>query len=69
MPDETAERTAELLSSSAYEEAFRKAVSGEEATLTEDERGLLREARELTGTPGPGYPMPARYDPTRNRQR
>jgi hypothetical protein len=66
MADDTTARAAEVLSSAAYEEAFRKAASGGEATLSEDERGLLRQARELTGTPAPGYPMPARYDATRN---
>lgn len=55
-----------MLSSSTYETAFTKAMSGNEDALTDEESESLRAAKELTGTTGPGYPMPTRLDATRN---
>ncbi|MDQ4037827.1 MAG: hypothetical protein M3313_05640 [Actinomycetota bacterium] len=57
-----------MLSSEVYERAFAKVASGvDPSLLPEDERTAVLRAKELTGTPGPGYPMPQRADPTRNR--
>lgn len=56
----------ELLSSPLYEEAFHKAMSGNEIMLSGEERDVLARAKELTGAYGSGYPMPARIDPTRD---
>lgn len=58
----------ELLSSSLYEQAFTKAMSGNDVMLSGDERDALVRAKELTNTPGPGYPMPTRLDSTRHHQ-
>lgn len=60
----------EVLSSAAYESAFPKVMSGVDlALLTDEERDAVRRAKELTDTPGAGYPMPLRLDPTRNQGR
>ncbi|MEU8278237.1 hypothetical protein ACFYOK_37280 [Microbispora bryophytorum] len=48
------------LSAPVYREAFRKAMLGRADELTEEERDAVRTAREVTGTAGPAYPMPAR---------
>ena len=61
------DEAAELLATPEYGAAFNKAMTGNDALLDDDERALLRRAQELTGTDGPGYPMPAQLDPTRNR--
>lgn len=56
-----------LLASAEYEEAFNAVMSGTElAALPQAQRDLLMRARELTDTPAPGFPMPAKYDPTRS---
>jgi hypothetical protein len=55
----------EALSDPVYETAFDKTLRGQEATWTDDERAAARRAVEVTGTTGPGYPMPWRLDPTR----
>lgn len=55
----------DALSSEAYERAFEKAMTGNEAALDEEERAALAKARDVTNTQGPGYPMPWRHDPTR----
>lgn len=63
----TVDETAELIASAAYEAAFNKVMSGvEPGLLSEDERALIARARELTGTPAPGVPMPTGYYPTRS---
>lgn len=57
----------DLVGSAEYEAAFNAVMSGvEPALLTQEQRDLLTRARELTGTPPPGYPMPGRYHPTRS---
>lgn len=57
-----------VLSSQAYADAFVKVMSGTDLELlSDDERRVLREAREAARTEGPGYPMPTRLDPTRAR--
>lgn len=59
--------TREVLSSEAYEAAFRKVMSGADPALLDDEeRDVLRRAKELAGTTDTGYPMPWRLDPTRS---
>lgn len=66
MPDPV--EITEALSDPAYERAFAKVSAGTDpALLPDDERAAVMRAKELSGTPGPGYPMPQRADPTRNR--
>jgi hypothetical protein len=58
-----------LLASAEYEEAFNAVMSGTElAALPQAQRDLLVRARDLTNTPAPGWPMPAKYDATRSDQ-
>lgn len=57
---------AEVLGSQEYAAAFRTVMSGGEiALLPDDQRNALMRAKELTHSPGPGYPMPLQLDPTR----
>jgi len=58
--DEAHDPVQAALSAPAYREAFRKAMSGRADELSEEERAAVRRAREVTGTAGPAYPMPAR---------
>lgn len=63
----TADEARELLQSEEYEAVFNKVMTGvEPALLADDERTLLARARELTGTPPPGFPMPGVFHPTRS---
>lgn len=55
----------EVLSSPLYQQAFNKAMTGNEVMLDSDERDILIRAKDLTNTPGPGFPMPVQLDPTR----
>lgn len=56
---------AEVLGSPEYADAFRAVMSGAQPALLPDEqRQALFKAKELTRTPGAGYPMPLRLDPT-----
>ncbi len=65
----TADETAELLGSAEYKAVFDKVMTGTEVgVLSQPERDLITRARELTGTPAPGLPMPTGYDPTRSDQ-
>lgn len=49
----------DVLSSPVYAAAFVAVMSGTEpGLLPDDQREAIRLARELTGTPPPGYPMP-----------
>ena len=60
MGDQADDPVRAALSSPVYREAFRKAMSGRADELSEEERDAVRRAREVTGTAGPAYPMPAR---------
>lgn len=61
----TADKASELLNSPEYEAAFNAVLSGVElAALPKEQQDLLLQARELTGTPAPGYPMPGVPHPT-----
>jgi hypothetical protein len=63
------DQATELLASDEYEAVFNKVMTGTEpGALSEKERTLLAEVRELTNTPAPGLPMPTRHDPTRSEQ-
>lgn len=53
------------LDAPAYRSAYDKAMTGREVDLTDEERAAVRQAREVTGTSGPGYPMPWQLDPSR----
>lgn len=61
----TTDPVREALSASAYEAAYGKAMTGRADALTEEERTAVRQARVVTRTSGPGYPVPWRLDPTR----
>jgi hypothetical protein len=68
MTDQPRDELAEVLGSQAYATAFDAVMTGTEpGLLPDDQREALRRARDLTGTPGPGYPVPTSLDPTRNR--
>ena len=52
------------LSAPAYHSAFKRALIGEEALWTEEERDAVRRAKTATGHHGPGLPVPVSADPT-----
>ncbi len=59
---------ASVLASEVYARAFEQVSSGSSpALLGDEERAALRDGRAEAGVTGPGYPMPAHADPTRNR--
>lgn len=60
------DRTRDVLGSELYRTAFTAVMTGTDPGLLPDEqRRVLAEAKELTDTPGGGYPMPLGLDPTR----
>jgi hypothetical protein len=65
----SADESAELLGSAAYKAVFNKVMTGTElGALSDEERALLAEVRELTNTPAPGLPLPTQHDRTRSEQ-
>ncbi len=59
-PDPAARRdeTRAALADPVNREAYDRCARGEVDALTDEERDALRRARELTGTPAPGFPLP-----------
>lgn len=66
--DRLPNEVAQLLGSETYVLAFNAVITGvDPSLLPDDQRAALRRAKELLGTPGPGYPAPLKLDPTRSR--
>ena len=59
-PDPAARRaeTREALADPLYREAFDMGARGETDAWTDEQRAAVNRARKLTGTTGPGFPVP-----------
>lgn len=62
------EETRAALGDPRYREAFDMASRGETDAWTEEHRAAVRRAREFTGTPAPGFPVPVAL-PTESEDR
>jgi hypothetical protein len=68
-PDPAARRaeTRQAVGDPVYREAFEMGARGESDAWNDEHRAAVRRARELTGTPAPGFPVPVALPESEDR--